>query len=935
MTDSRDDTLLGSRVSATDRRRDAVVVPARGTEIGRFLVTAELGRGAMGSVHVAYDADLDRRVAIKVLYESLGPTAARRRELLGEAQSLARIQHPNVVAVHDVGVWQDHVYLAMEYVEGETLAAWQRARSPSLRALVEVFIAAAEGLAAAHEAGVVHRDFKPSNVLVGANGRVVVVDFGLAIARGSDDGSAVRRSIAAHAGTPAYMSPEQYAGGALDGRSDQFSFCVALFEAVAGARPFRGDSVAALAAAITGGVPDRARVDAIPRRLRAILLRGLSPAGADRFPSMRSLVAALRGAVRPRWPGRPAVVGTAALAATLGGLAYRGSTPAGRCVPGAEAIEAVWPAHVRAAQLVVSQDAGAAWLAERNDYLRGALDRYLARWAELHDATCVPEGAAADDHLARDRASCLDNRYAAARGLIELLARDGVELTRLDALLAALPDLDECAGDYPGVAMRVPEDPELAREVAVLDEQLVHAGMVRRMQEASASLDALTELRRAAHDTGFAPLELRADLEYIALLGTLGRFTEADALLDDVIARALQLGEDGWSVRAINRALLLMQERNGARLGEVRRWSGIALGLLHRIGDPPNLVGDIHNNTCLLLCDVGQLEAALASCERAEVAYRGWPDMERQAVGARMNRVNPLLVLGRLDEAERVAAETSEAYDAAVGRSHVDAIRAVVYRSMVASRREDRVLALQFAADALARIRAAGMTGSLAMSARLHYVAVAAALGRITEAREVLDEARADPRAAVAAADIAIVAMQVELHAAQPLAALAIGDRALGDPATNPRWTKLQILRGTALLLTHDPAGALAAFDTAQTTAVADFGTIELAGVATIAAFERGDAIEQLKWSTIFATRIIQHGESQAAEIVRAIAHGRTAESIATVRRARDLLAAAAHPNYPWVQIADGWLRRGESSAARIGRTADGAQTPPPATVAR
>ncbi|MBK6923466.1 MAG: protein kinase [Deltaproteobacteria bacterium] len=912
MTDSRDDTLLGSRVSATDRHREAVVVPARGTEIGRFLVTAELGRGAMGSVHVAYDADLDRRVAIKVLYESLGPTPARRRELLGEAQSLARIQHPNVVAVHDVGVWQDHVYLAMEYVEGETLAAWQRARSPSLRALVEVFIAAAEGLAAAHEAGVVHRDFKPSNVLVGPNGRVVVVDFGLAIARGSDEGSAVRRSIAAPAGTPAYMSPEQYAGGALDGRSDQFSFCVALFEAVAGARPFHGDSVAALAAAITGGVPDRARVDAIPRRLRAILLRGLSPSAADRFPAMRSLVAALRGAVRPRWPGRLAVVGTAALAATLGGLAYRGPTPAGRCVPGAEAIEAVWPAHVRAAQLVVSQDAGAAWLAERNDYLRGALDRYLARWAELHDATCVPEGPSAAEPLARERASCLDNRFAAARGLIQLLARDGVEATRLDALLGTLPDLDECAGDYPGAAMRVPEDPDLAREVAELSEQIVHASMVRRMHDATGSLEEVAALRRAAYATGFAPIELRAELEYIAVLAALDRSAEAEAALDDLIARALELGEDSLAVRAINRALLVMQQRRDVGPAEVRRWNAAALGLLHRIGDPPSLLGDIHNNTCLLLTDLAQLEAALASCERAEAAYRQVEGPQVSTVAARMNRANALILLGRLEEAERVTAEASADYDAAVGRSHIDAIRAVVYRSMVASRREDRRSALQLAADALDRVRAAGLTGALAISTRLHYAAVAAALGQLGSAREVLDEARADPRAAGVAADLAIVAMQIELHAAQPLAALAIGNAALGDPATNPRWAKLQVLRGTASLMAHDAAGALAAFEAAQSRGEPDLGSIELPALATIAAIESGVAAAQLKWSTIFWAQIARHGESHASEMVRAMARGHSPESLAIVRRERDLLAAASHPGYPWVQIADGWLHREE-----------------------
>src|SRR5690349_9706471 len=267
-------------------------LPTRGAEIGRYLVTGEIGRGAMGAVLAAYDADLDRKVAIKLIGEKLDADDERRRRLLGEAKSMARITHPNVVTVYDAGVWHDRLWVAMELVDGVTLDRWRDAAPRSLAEIVETFVAAARGLAAAHDAGVLHGDFKPSNVLVSRSGRVVVADFGLA--NRLDAPKPSDSVLNAPIGTPAYMSPEHFLAGAVDARADQFAFCVALFEQLTGERPFKGRSLLELASAISEGTIAVAAAAKIPMRVRAVVMRGLASQPSDRFASMHELIDALQ-----------------------------------------------------------------------------------------------------------------------------------------------------------------------------------------------------------------------------------------------------------------------------------------------------------------------------------------------------------------------------------------------------------------------------------------------------------------------------------------------------------------------------------------------------------------------------------------------------------------------------------------------------------------
>lgn len=284
-----------------------------GARIGRYEVESLLGAGAMGAVFSAKDASLHRRVAIKLLHAA-GDELSRAR-LDREAQAMARLNHPHVVTVYELGDWTGGRFIAMELVEGRTLDAWLPGTSAEARR--QVLRDAGRGLSAAHQGGVVHRDFKPRNLLVGGDGRVRVTDFGLSrplpAAEGAVSGNLLATQHGALVGTPAWMSPEQLDGKTADARSDQFAFCVVWVEAITGNKPFTGETREALRTAMKGAPVLGREVTSSERKA---LTRGLSEDPSARFESMEALLSALAQQPRKRWP---LAVGAAVLLLVAGG----------------------------------------------------------------------------------------------------------------------------------------------------------------------------------------------------------------------------------------------------------------------------------------------------------------------------------------------------------------------------------------------------------------------------------------------------------------------------------------------------------------------------------------------------------------------------------------------------------------------------------------
>jgi tetratricopeptide (TPR) repeat protein len=503
---------LGHAVAIGERREDWE--PAPGETIDRFVLRSVLGIGGMGVVYAARDPELHRDVAIKLLHAG---TPDARQRLLREAQALAKIDHPNVIKVYDVGDHEDQVYIAMELATAGSLRAWL-AQPRTTREVIDAFVAAGRGLAAAHAAGLVHRDFKPDNVLLFAAGRICVTDFGLA---GTEPGAFERAATApieagdatghttaltrtgAVMGTPHYMSPEQFRGEPASAASDQFSFCVALYEAIYGGHPFGGTTFAELAMAVTEG-----ELREPPRRgpgwLRRTLERGLARDPAHRFASMTALVGELARDRKARWIRTGAVLG--ALAVTGGiVLAVRGA-PAVSCDSGADRVARVWN-PVRRAQL-----AGAFSAASRpralETYARIAplVDDWTAAWMIGHRDACEATRVRGEQSAgALDlRTNCLDQRLAEVGAFVDALATgDGVTIDHaLDAALR-LPSIAPCSHATGDVAL--PASANQAAQVTALRTALARSGAELELGHFAAARARADALRGIARTIGYAP----------------------------------------------------------------------------------------------------------------------------------------------------------------------------------------------------------------------------------------------------------------------------------------------------------------------------------------------------------------------------------------------------------------------------------------------
>lgn len=517
-------------------KRPSEVALPRGAQLGRYIVVDKLGGGGMGIVYTAYDPELDRKVALKVMKPSSrsGSEEDARARLLREAQAMARLAHPNVVPIYDVGTVDSDVFVAMELVAGMTLGQWLEKEPRDWRTIVGAFTDAARGLVAAHAAGLVHRDFKPDNVIVGADGRIRVLDFGLARADGvaelpadKTSGSDLRESqrkplssqltrTGALLGTPLYMSPEQWNNTPADARSDQFSFCVSLFEALWGKPPFAGKTIDGLSRAVLENrlepIPSSSEV---PARIRDAVLRGLSIAPAERFPTLQLLLDELgedpRAARRKRIlviAGATVVAASLAAIVTARAVDKPAAAPA-VCGSAKTKLVGVWDANRRAQLHAAFAATDATYSADAEARVAQLLDAYADAWVAMHEDTCRATNVRHEQsaELLDLRMACLDQHRSALGAQVDVLARADKDMV-LNAVGAAqkLPSLALCAdAERLKKTAPPPTDPHARAELEALRARLqdaqakVHAGEVR------GAVEVLGEIATRAQKLGYAP----------------------------------------------------------------------------------------------------------------------------------------------------------------------------------------------------------------------------------------------------------------------------------------------------------------------------------------------------------------------------------------------------------------------------------------------
>lgn len=555
---------------------DSAAPLAVGSMLDRYMVLEPLGRGGMGVVYAAFDAELDRRVAIKVVRARRKNNEERRLRLLREAQAMARLNHPNVITIHHVGEHGRRVYLVMEIVRGPTLRYWLTEQRRSWREVVDKFLAAAAGLAAAHSAGVVHRDFKPGNVLITDDDRVLVTDFGLARVLESTSSDPTSESAPADdrraLGTPAYMAPEQHDGDIAGPSADQYSFCVALYEALYGVRP------AARAGEFPGRRPPR---DAsLPPRIYAVLRRGLASSAADRYPSMRALADALRDATSRR-PYRRVALGIGLLACTMGyALPERDACSSAR-------IEwnETWNRGVRERVTKRFVHSGALFGDDSARRAARSLDILTDQWlAARHDVCQSLRTGEITQRVADHRRACLRNIHERADALLDSFdAANVATVEHAPTAAARLGSVERCRTLGPS-EIEAPPAPASSRIQAVDD-------LRRRIEHGTALLDA-GSLSQAmlvadaavatAQNLDHPPAIAEALLLQGRMLAAHGRDHEATDRLAEAYWQAFSAHHDSVAHDAALRLVRLLSRSD--RRDQAQRWARHAQAARDRIG---------------------------------------------------------------------------------------------------------------------------------------------------------------------------------------------------------------------------------------------------------------------------------------------------------------------------------------------------------------
>ena len=665
-----------------------------GLTLDHYVLLGRLGRGGMGVVYAAYDPELNRKVAIKLLRpDRVDPDSGLR--ILREAQAMARLSHPNVISVYHVGTWRDQVFVVMEYVEGGTLRGWLSEQSRPVKEIVSVFVQAGRGLAAAHAAGLLHRDFKPDNVLLGKDGRARVIDFGLARAVEGDvafasslpsespgaihvsSGSPLDISLTrtgAVFGTPAYMAPEQRNGSPTNARTDQYSFCVALYEALYGERPLAREVKEPAPAGESAHLSERSKSRRAPAWIRAGIMRGLQPDSAERFPSMDALLEALTT--------DPAVKRRRTWGATLGVLLVAGVSVAfwqvarqrGLLCRGAEKnLAGVWDSERKNA---VARTFRALAKPYGEDALRGVervLDSYSERWVKMHTEACEATRirGVQSEELLDLRMGCLSQRRQELRALSELLSQADAKLMAkaVDASQALTP-LAECADAKALTApVRPPADAATRAKVQQVRNKLAVAKAHDLAGQYAEELRLETSAAAEAKEIHYRPLEAEALGQLGELQKTKGDLKAAEATFKEALRAALASGHDLVSAQVWTGQVGLNIKRT--RYQDADEAANNALAALERVGGNEVLLAPLLNDLGALREGEAKYDEAVANHQRAlEIRKRLYGPIHRDVAQSMNNLGIAFARLGNDDQALEYYRGALSVYEQTLGPRH-------------------------------------------------------------------------------------------------------------------------------------------------------------------------------------------------------------------------------------------------------------------------
>ncbi len=682
-------------------------VPDQPTHIDRYTILGVVGMGGMGVVYTAYDPKLDRKIALKLLREppdrdALTTLTAGKARLLREAQALARLTHPNVVQVYDVDVWNGQLYITMEYVEGRSLKSWLAQGRHPWREVVRVFRAAGAGVAAAHAQGIVHRDFKPDNVLLGDDGRVRVLDFGLAKradeaggAKGATPGASTELPALSESsvlgmavsagdltltqagrsvGTPAYMSPEQHLGLDVGPETDQFSFCVSLWEALYGELPFAGDSLdERFRNVVEGNLRSPPADSGVPTWLHRVLVRGLASRPEDRFPSMAALLHELgRDPARQRLRVLAAAGGLMLLVGAGVGVVQARNARAELCAGG--------PAHVAR---LWNEDAGArirqAFLDTKLPFAHTSavrvverLDAHARRWADTFGAVCRATRVHGEqsEHLMDQRMACLQRDLAQVSTLIDTFTAPST--TTVERAVSAVDQLDDpsaCATWTPSAAA-----PALDAEQAALAQTLRTDLARARALQTAGQPEPAAELARTVSDRARQAKLPGVCAHALTVLATaeqsLGKWEDAEHALTEAVRMATRAGDAPTEAQAWA-TLMFLEARERGEHESARALMLPSETALERAGHPDSVEAVYQRSLGTLLAELGDSKGALAAYRRAaELSERLYGPDSPNTARDWSNLAVALARAGHTDEAESYLQRAVDLLERVLGAEH-------------------------------------------------------------------------------------------------------------------------------------------------------------------------------------------------------------------------------------------------------------------------